>query len=101
MSDIEYFGVEIEKDDFGEAEIIEEKTVEKTEESYEKKLYFEEDVEEFDIKPYLKERGYKEDYLLMDEEEKNQVMVLLMTLKYKGIINEVQYQRECVELWKK
>ena len=26
MSDIEYFDVEIEKDDFGEAEIIEEKT---------------------------------------------------------------------------
>ncbi len=75
-------------------------------EVYEKKYYYEEETEEisdeeFDFKPYLEEKGYQFDYSLMSEEEKNQVMVLLMTLKYNGTINEFQYKNEVIKLWKK
>ena len=53
------------------------------------------------LESYLQEKGYGLDYTLMTEEEKNQVMVLLMTLKYNGTINEFQYKNEVIKLWKK
>ena len=74
---------------------------ESVKEVYEKKYNYEEDIEEFDFKPYLQEKGYGLDYTLMTEEEKNQVMVLLMTLKYNGTINEFQYKNEVIKLWRK
>ena len=106
-SEVVFFNFNEEQDD--DLDNIEVETVEikdevKTEsfkEVYEKKYNYEEDIEEFDFKPYLQEKGYGLDYTLMTEEEKNQVMVLLMTLKYNGTINEFQYKNEVIKLWKK
>lgn len=82
-----------EKDDVEEID-------EEPKEVYEKKYYYD-DEEEFDFKPYLLEKGYKTNYKEMTEEEKNQVMVYLMTLRHLNKITEKQCQEEAIKLWKK
>lgn len=102
ISEVEFFIYENvnESNDNIEVEVIEE--IKSQEEVYEKKQYFyEEDEADFNFTPFLQENGYSEDYSIMTEEEKNQVMVLLMTLKYKGTITESQYNKEVIKLWKK
>ncbi len=94
------------RDDANEAEVISEENVydnqnNEQKDIYEKKYYYEEDLEDFDFTPYLAEKGLGNDYSVMSEEEKNSVMILLMTLKHKGTINEVQYKNEVIKLWKK
>ncbi len=64
------------------------------------KEYFE-DEKEIDIRPLLIEKGFVSDYSLMSEEEKNQVMIYLMTLRHDGIISEKQCHDEEVKLWRK
>ena len=101
-----FFDFNIKEEDDNDLENIEVEAFEtegdETKEVYDKKYFYEEETdEEFDVTPYLKEKGYKLDYSLMNEEEKNQAMVLLMTLKYNGTINEFQYKNEVIKLWKK
>lgn len=103
-NEVEFFIYEDDCEENLEVEVVEEEKVkeEAEKEVYEKKkYYFEEDEIDFDFSPYLKEKGYKEDYSTMTEEEKNQVMLLLMTLKHQGKISDNQYQKEVIKLWKK
>ena len=83
---------------------IKEEKVEELEvkEVYEKKYYFDDDEENYiDIKPLLEEKGYKTDYKILSEAEKNEVMIFLMTLRHDGKISEAQYKKETANLWKK
>ena len=83
---------------------IKEEKVEELEvkEVYEKKYYFDDDEENYiDIKPLLEEKGYKTDYKILSEAEKNEVMIFLMTLRHDGKISESQYKKETANLWKK
>lgn len=57
--------------------------------------------EEVDIQALLLLKGYKTDYNLMTEDEKNDCMVYLMILRKTGQISSDQYQQEVVKLWKK
>lgn len=61
----------------------------------------EDEVKEVDIEALLLLKGYKTDYNLMSEEEKNECMVYFMILRRTGQISSEQYQKEVVKLWKK
>lgn len=86
-----------------DGDIKEEKVDElEVKEVYEKKYYFDDDEENYiDIKPLLEEKGYKADYKILSEAEKNEVMIFLMTLRHDGKISEAQYKKETANLWKK
>ncbi len=60
-----------------------------------------EDIKEVDIESLLLLKGYKTDYNLMSEDEKNDCMVYFMILRKTGQISSEQYQKEVVKLWKK
>lgn len=99
-SEVDFFSFKKEEDDNIEVNETIETSFEK-EEVYEKKYYYEEDEEDFDVIPYLRKNNFKEDYLLMNEDEKKEVMLMLMHLRHDKIISENQYQKEVIELWKK
>ena len=86
---------EQEEDDY-----TDEDNTEEVKEVYDKNPRYQEDID-FDIKPYLIEKGLKTNYQEMDELEKNDVMVYLMLLKHDGIISDEVYNSEVVKLWKK
>lgn len=99
-SDIEYFPK------LEDTNIINDKNENKEDlevkEVYQKKYYFDDDEESFiDIEPLLLSKNYKTNYQEMTEEEKNEVMIYLMTLRHDGKISEAQYKRETSKLWKK
>lgn len=106
QSDIEYFPKEQSKEEKSynqenDGYEIKEDTNE-VKEVYQKKYYFDDDEEEYiDIVPLLEAKGYKTNYKDMSEEEKNEVMIFFMTLRYEGKISEAQYKRETSRLWKK
>ena len=101
-SDIEYFKVVDDSKDNIENDIDTKEEDLEVKEVYQKKYYFDDDEENYiDIKPLLLEKGYKTDYQSMSEEEKNMVMIYLMTLRHEAKISEAQYKRETSRLWKK
>lgn len=54
-----------------------------------------------DIKAYLKEYGFNTNYSVLNDEEKNQIMLRLMFLKDNKKISLDDYYEETKELWKK
>jgi len=54
-----------------------------------------------DIKAYLRDKGYITEYNALSEDEKNKIMLELMSLKDKGLIDLNDYYEESAELWKK
>ena len=54
-----------------------------------------------DIKAYLQDQGFVIDYSILDEEEKNKIMMELIKLKNDGSISLDAYYKETYELWKK
>ena len=73
------------------------------EQVYKRTRDYEEDLEEDrpSVKSVLTERGFNTDYTNMSVEDKNKVMVELMMMREQRIINNDEYQREIIELWKK
>ena len=53
------------------------------------------------IKDYLKDKGFIVDYNILDEDEKNKIMMELIKLKNDGLISMDAYYKETYELWKK
>ena len=53
------------------------------------------------IKEYLVDKGFIVDYNVLDEEEKNKVMMELIKLKNDGLVSMDAYYKETYELWKK
>lgn len=54
-----------------------------------------------DVKAYLVDRGFVVDYSILDEGEKNKIMMELIKLKNDGMISMDAYYKETYELWKK
>ncbi|MBO4667728.1 MAG: hypothetical protein J5666_06380 [Bacilli bacterium] len=54
-----------------------------------------------DIKAYLQDHGFVVDYKVLDESEKNKIMMELIKLKNEGLISMDAYYKETYELWKK
>ena len=54
-----------------------------------------------DIKAYLVDHGFVVDYNILDEGEKNKIMMELIKLKNDGMITMDDYYKETYELWKK
>lgn len=54
-----------------------------------------------DIKAYLQDHGFVVDYKILDEGEKNKIMMELIKLKNDGLISMDAYYKETYELWKK
>ena len=73
------------------------------EQVYKRVRDYDEDLEEDrpSVKSVLTERGFNTDYTNMSVEDKNKVMVELMMMREQRIINNDEYQREIIELWKK
>ena len=73
------------------------------EQVYKRTRDYDEDLEEDrpSVKSVLTERGFNTDYANMSVEDKNKVMVELMMMREQRIINNDEYQREIIELWKK
>ena len=73
------------------------------EQVYERTRDYDEELEEDrpSVKSVLTERGFNTDYTNMSVEDKNKVMVELMMMREQRIINNDEYQREIIELWKK
>ncbi|MDD4388135.1 MAG: hypothetical protein PHV87_02850 [Bacilli bacterium] len=60
----------------------------------------EEERSNFNIKKHLQDLGFITNYRIVDEEEKNKIMLELMRLKDKKIITQDDYLQEISELWK-
>ena len=54
-----------------------------------------------DVKAYLVDHGFVVDYSILDEGEKNKIMMELIKLKNDGMISMDAYYKETYELWKK
>lgn len=102
-TDFSFFEKEEENEDDNEVIEVENTNVtveENPQEIYNKVRYFDDD-DDFDIKPFLSKKGYKTEYNEMTEEEKNETMIYLMTLRHLGKITEKQCREEEIKLWKK
>src|SRR5690606_11966949 len=74
----------------------------KPEKAYERQRFYEDEVDDFiDIEKVLREKGYKTDYKVASEEEKNQIMLELMKMRDLHEISQTQYREEIIKLWKK
>jgi uncharacterized protein YqgQ len=61
----------------------------------------EDEMSGFDIKQYLQDHGFVTNYNILDESEKNLIMLELMKLRDQKIITKDDYIIEAGELWKK
>ena len=96
-----YVNEELNDDDI--YDVQEEREDTSHEQVYERTRDYDEDLEEDrpSVKSVLTERGFNTDYTNMSVEDKNKVMVELMMMREQRIINNDEYQREIIELWKK
>lgn len=72
---------------------------------YNKPYYsrYEEDlkINNFDVERHLLDKGFSTNYGLLQEEEKNGVMLELMKLRESKELSQEQYQEEVIKLWMK
>lgn len=55
----------------------------------------------FDVEGYLLDKGFSTNYNILQEEEKNGVMLELMKLRESKKLSNEQYQEEVIKLWMK
>lgn len=61
---------------------------------------YDDDDEEVDVKKLLQNRGFNTDYQVLNENEKNMIMLELMKMRDLHEITREQYQKEIISLWK-
>ena len=64
-------------------------------------FFYSDEASGFDIKGYLKDKGFVLEYKAINDDEKNQIMMELIKLKNERKITNDEYLEEVYELWKK
>lgn len=92
--------IDLEEDKYHE--VVEEKQEEKN--VYNKlkdESFYSDEASGFPLEDYLKDKGFILDYSLIDDEEKNKIMLELIKLKDNRKITNDEYLEEVYKLWKK
>lgn len=91
-------------DQYFEKMDLDDQTISKPIEVYQKPYSrYEEEIREndFNVAKFLEDKGFSTDYRLLEEEEKNGIMLELMKLRKTKEITIEQYQEEVIKLWMK